>query len=166
MAILDEHTLEFISRSPEQTRRVGARLGELLLGGELICLEGDLGAGKTTLAQGIATGWGVTGPVRSPTFILINEFHRPGDRHKLFHVDLYRINSAGEAWALGLEDIWMSSGVCIIEWPERAQDILPAERLWIRLTTLDDTRRMLRLTAEGESYQMLLENFRYAAFGG
>jgi tRNA threonylcarbamoyladenosine biosynthesis protein TsaE len=166
MAILDEHTLEFISRSPEQTRRVGARLGELLHGGELICLEGELGAGKTTLTQGIATGWGVTGPVRSPTFILISEFRRPGNRQKLFHVDLYRINNAGEAWALGLEDVWMSGGVCVIEWPERAEGILPAERLWIRLTTVDDTRRMLRLTAQGESYQTLLENFRHAAFGG
>ena len=166
MPILDERTLEFISRSPEQTHRLGTRLGELLRGGEKICLEGELGAGKTCLAQGIATGWGVTGPVRSPTFTLIHEYRRPGDKHKLYHIDLYRIANAAEAWALGLDDVWISGGVCIIEWPERAQDILPAERLWIRLTALDDTRRMVRLVAEGEHYQTLLDEFRRAAFGG
>jgi tRNA threonylcarbamoyladenosine biosynthesis protein TsaE len=166
MPILNEHTLEFISRSPEQTRRLGMRLGELLRGGELLCLEGELGAGKTTLTQGIATGWGVTGTVRSPTFTLIHEFRRPGDKHKFYHVDLYRISSSTEAWALGLDDIWISGGVCIIEWPERAQDILPAERIWIRLTALDETRRMLRLMAEGERYLELLQAFRRAAFGG
>jgi tRNA threonylcarbamoyladenosine biosynthesis protein TsaE len=166
MPILDEHTLEFISRSPEQTRRLGTRLGELLRGGELLCLEGELGAGKTTLTQGIATGWGVTGPVRSPTFILINEFRRPGDRHKLYHVDLYRMSGSADAWALGLDDIWTSGGVCVIEWPERAQDILPAERLWVRLTALDETRRMVRFMAEGERYMELLQDFRRAAFGG
>ena len=165
MPILDEHTLEFISRSPEQTRRLGMRLGELLRGSELLCLEGELGAGKTTLAQGIATGWGVTGPVRSPTFTLIHEFRRPGDAHKLYHVDLYRIAHAAEAWSLGLDDIWLG-GVCIVEWPERAQDILPAERLWIRLTALDETRRMLRMIADGEHYRGLLQDFRRAAFGG
>lgn len=166
MPILDDHTLEFISRSPEQTRRLGTRLGELLRGGETICLEGELGAGKTTLAQGIATGWGVTGPVRSPTFTLIHEFHRPGDKQKLYHVDLYRIADAAEAWALGLDDIWMGGSVCIIEWPEHAKAILPAERMWIRLTALDDTRRMLRLVAQGERYRALLTSFRHAAFGG
>ena len=166
MAILDEHTLEFISRSPEQTRRLGTRLGELLRGGEIICLEGELGAGKTTLAQGIATGWGVTGPVRSPTFTLIHEFRRPGDKHKFYHIDLYRMSGSAEAWALGLDELWTRGSVCIIEWPERAQDILPAERLWIRLTTLDDLRRMLHIKVQGEPYQALLNDFRRATFGG
>lgn len=166
MPILDERTLDFTSRSPEQTRRLGTRLGELLQGGECICLEGELGAGKTCLAQGIATGWGVTGPVRSPTFTLINEFRRPGGRHKFFHADLYRIADASEAWALGLDDVWASGGVCVIEWPERAESILPAERLWVRLATLDETRRTLRFMAQGERYQRLLEDFRRAAFGG
>jgi tRNA threonylcarbamoyladenosine biosynthesis protein TsaE len=165
MAILDEHTLEFVSRSPEQTRRLGTRLGELLRGGELICLEGELGAGKTCLTQGIAAGWGVAEPVRSPTFILIHEYHRADDKQKLHHVDLYRMSGAAEAWALGLDDVWTSGDVCIIEWPERARDILPAERLWIRLTTLDETRRMLRAVAEGAHYLSLLQNFRRAAFG-
>ncbi len=166
MPILDEHTLEFISRSADQTRRLGARLGELLHGGEWICLEGQLGAGKTCMAQGIAMGWGVPGPVRSPTFTLIHEFCRPGDPHKLYHVDLYRIGSVSEAWALGLDDVWAGDGICIIEWPERAASILPAARLWIRLTVLDETRRMIRFTAQGDGYQALLADFRRVTFGG
>jgi tRNA threonylcarbamoyladenosine biosynthesis protein TsaE len=166
MPILDERTLDFTSRSPEQTRRLGTRLGELLHGGECICLEGELGAGKTCLAQGIAMGWGVTGPVRSPTFTLINEFRRPGGRHKFYHADLYRIANASEAWALGLDDVWASEGVCVIEWPEHAESILPAERLWVRLAVLDETRRTLRFIAQGERYEGLLEDFKRAAFGG
>ncbi len=166
MPILDERTLEFTSRSPEQTRRLGMRLGELLQGGECVCLEGELGAGKTCLAQGIAAGWGVTGPVRSPSFTLINEFHRPGARHKFYHADLYRIANTSEAWALGLDDVWASGGVSVIEWPEHAKTILPAERLWVRLTALDETQRMLRFSAQGDQYQALLEKFRRAAFGG
>jgi tRNA threonylcarbamoyladenosine biosynthesis protein TsaE len=166
MPILDDRTLEFISRSAEQTRRLGTRLGELLHGGEWICLEGELGAGKTCLTQGIATGWGVTGPVRSPTFTLVHEYRRPGDRNKFYHVDLYRIANASEAWALGLDEVWAGDNVCVIEWAERAETILPAERLWIRFTAMDETRRVLRFAAQGEGYQAILTNFRRAAFGG
>ena len=166
MAILDEHTLEFISRSPEQTRRLGARLGELLHGGEWLCLEGSLGAGKTCLTQGIAAGWGVTGPVRSPTFTLVHEFHRPADQRKLYHVDLYRITSLADAETLGLDDVWDADHVCVVEWPEHAQAILPTERLWVSFTVLDETRRMLRFAAQGETYLGLLRDFRKAAFGG
>jgi len=166
MPILDERTLEFTSRGPDQTRRLGVRLGELLRGGECICLEGELGAGKTCLAQGIAAGWGVTGPVRSPTFTLIHEFRRLDSPHKFYHADLYRIANSSEAWALGLDDVWVSGGVCVIEWPEHATSILPPERLWIRLAVLDEMRRMLRFTAQGDRYQALLDDFRRAAFGG
>ncbi len=166
MPILDDRTLEFISRSAEQTRRLGTRLGELLHGGEWICLEGELGAGKTCLTQGIATGWGVTGPVRSPTFTLVHEYRRPGDRCRFYHVDLYRIASVGEAWALGLDEVEAGANVCVVEWAERAEAILPAERLWIRLTVMDETRRVLRFAAQGEGYRVMLTNFRRAAFGG
>ena len=158
-------SLALASNSPAETRRLGERMARRLRSGDVILLQGDLGAGKTCLAQGIATGWGVTGPVRSPTFTLIHEYRRPGDRRKLFHVDLYRIANAVEAWALGLDDVWVGGNVCIVEWPERAPVILPAERLWIRLAALDEMRRMLHLEAQGASYQTLLINFRRAAFG-
>src|SRR5512140_2132201 len=93
MPILDVHALEFFSRSPDQTRRMGMRLGALLEPGDLICLSGDLGAGKTTLVQGIARGWGSLDSVTSPTFILVNAYRRP-DGQVMHHVDAYRMASA------------------------------------------------------------------------
>ena len=80
MPILNPHTLEFVSRSPEQTRRLGIRLGALLRTGDILCLSGDLGAGKTTLVQGLAQGWGSLNQVSSPTFVLCNEYRRPDGR--------------------------------------------------------------------------------------
>ena len=86
MPILDAHMLEFFSRSPEQTRRIGMRLGGSLKTGDVICLQGELGAGKTTFVQGLAQGWGSIDTVSSPTFILVNQYRR-ADGGKLFHLD-------------------------------------------------------------------------------
>lgn len=165
MPILKEHMLEFVSGSPDQTRRIGARLGELLRGGELLCLEGELGAGKTCLAQGIGLGWGVSQVLRSPTFTLINEWKRPGNGARLYHVDLYRVASLDEAWALGLDELWDEHSVCVIEWAERMAALLPPERLWIKLNVIDDTRRQHVFSAHGARYQALLKEFKHAAFG-
>ena len=93
MPILDAHTVEVFSHSPEQTRRVGMRLGALLQPGDLVCLQGELGAGKTTLVQGVAQGWGSLDPVSSPTFVLVNLYRRP-EGSELFHLDAYRLDSA------------------------------------------------------------------------
>jgi len=165
MPILDERTVEFVSGSPEQTRRLGVRLGELLRGGELICLEGQLGAGKTCFAQGVGLGWGVSQSLRSPTFTLINEWRRPGDKSRLYHVDMYRVASAAEGWALGLEELWNEVDVCLIEWPERIAALLPAERLWVKMSVIDDTRRRQVFVASGSYYENLLNQFKHAAFG-
>jgi len=164
--ILDDRSLEFISRSPEQTRRVGARLGQLLRGGEVICLEGPLGAGKTVLAQGIGRGWGAATPLTSPSFVLIREHRRPTGDQVLLHMDFYRLENPAEALGLGLED-WLGDPevVVLIEWPERAMDLLPLERLWVRLEFADTERRRLLFTAEGAPYAKLLQAFRRAAFG-
>src|SRR5512144_74125 len=102
MPILDAHALEFFSRSPEQTRRLGMRLGTLLQAGDLVCLQGDLGAGKTTLVQGLAQGWGALDGVSSPTFVLVNSYRRP-DSRPLFHFDAYRIVSVEEAEELDVD---------------------------------------------------------------
>jgi len=164
--ILDDRSLEFISRSPEQTRRLGARLGQLLQGGEVICLEGPLGAGKTVLAQGVGRGWGAVAPLVSPSFVLVREHRRPASDQRLLHVDFYRLERAQEAWGLGLED-WMGDPtvVVIVEWPERAPEVLPEDRLWIRLEFANEARRLLLFTAYGPSYLALLRTFRRAAFG-
>ncbi len=164
--ILDERSLEFVSGSAEQTRRLGARLGQLLRGGELVCLQGAMGSGKTVLAQGIGRGWGAVAPLISPTFILVREHRRAAGDQRLLHVDFYRLSGAEEAWGLGLQD-WIEDErtVVLVEWPEQALDILPPERLWVRLTRVDEHRRQLLFVAEGASYMALLRSFRQAAFG-
>ena len=158
--ILDEHTLEFVSRSPEQTRRLGARLGALLKGGEVVCLEGSLGSGKTCLAQGIGRGWGVSQTLISPTFVLVREYARPRDAVKLYHIDLYRISGAQEALTLGIDEF-----LCVIEWAERSRPLMPDEHLWVQLEFADPMRRAMYFTAQGEHHTALLREFRQAAFG-
>ena len=117
MPILDAHTFEFFSRSPEQTRRLGMRLGALLQPGDLVCLQGELGAGKTTLVQGVAQGWGTLDAVSSPTFVLVNAYRRP-DSSQLFHFDAYRVDSLGEAEELDMDTL-LSQGplVQVLVWP-------------------------------------------------
>jgi tRNA threonylcarbamoyladenosine biosynthesis protein TsaE len=164
--ILDAHTLEFVSRSPEQTQRLGARLGALLKGGDVVCLEGPLGSGKTCLAQGIGRGWGVSQTLVSPTFVLVREYTRPADGVRLYHVDLYRISSAREALGLGIEEfLGDARAVCVIEWAERARALMPPEHLWIRLEMAGTAHRALYFTAQGERHAALLQAFRRAAFG-
>ncbi|HEY71776.1 MAG: tRNA (adenosine(37)-N6)-threonylcarbamoyltransferase complex ATPase subunit type 1 TsaE [Chloroflexi bacterium] len=170
--ILDENTLEFVSRSSEQTQRLGARLGALLQGGDVICLEGSLGAGKTRLAQGIGRGWGVSQTLISPTFVLVREYARSGESlrfgepSRLYHIDLYRISGAEEAWGLGMGDfLGDARAICIIEWAERARALMPSDHLWIRLDFTDHTRRALYFTAQGKRHTALLQKFRQVAFG-
>jgi len=163
---LDEHTLDFISHSPAQTQRFGARLGVLLQAGDLICLEGELGTGKTCLAQGIGRGMGVVGPIVSPTFTLIAEHRPPPPAPPLYHIDLYRLGTpVNEALALGLDEYLQGEGVCLIEWAERIAPILPRERLWITLRHLDSSKRGIVMQAHGSRYDDLLHRFRQSAFG-
>jgi tRNA threonylcarbamoyladenosine biosynthesis protein TsaE len=165
MPILDPHSLEFLSHSAEQTRRVGMRLGALIQTGDVICLEGDLGAGKTTLVQGIAAGWGSLDPVSSPTFVLVNVYRRSeGSGARLYHLDAYRLSGAYEAEDLDL-DLMQENGPLVVEWAERVEAVLPAERLWIRLSYIDDHQRDLLLAARGRRYQELLAFVRRQVFG-
>lgn len=164
--ILDRNTLEFVSRSPEQTRRLGAHLGALLQGGDTICMEGPLGSGKTCLAQGIGRGWGVGQTFISPSYVLIREYGRPEDSVRVYHVDLYRIHSVDEAFSLGLDEVLGDrNAVCVIEWAERAQSLMPPDHLWIWLESKDMTRRGLYFKAHGTRHTGLLRDFRQAAFG-
>ncbi len=165
--ILDQRSLEVISRSAEQTHRVGVRLGQLLRGGQVVCLEGPLGVGKTVLARGIGEGWGATSPVLSPSFVLIREHRRPAGRQRLLHVDFYRLEDPREAESLGLEE-WLEApdAVVVVEWPERAASVLPSEHLRVRLEFADGDRRRLLFTALGDAYMPLLQALRRALFGG
>jgi tRNA threonylcarbamoyladenosine biosynthesis protein TsaE len=165
MPILDEHSLDFVSHSPAQTQRFGARLGALLKAGDLICLEGDLGSGKTCLAQGIGQGMGIAGPITSPTFTLIAEYRAPSNQI-LYHIDLYRLGAAvDEALAFGLSDYLLGDGVCVVEWADRITAALPNDRLWTTLRYIDPSKRGLMIKATGVRYEKLLRQFRGAAFG-
>jgi tRNA threonylcarbamoyladenosine biosynthesis protein TsaE len=164
MPILDPNTLEFFSRSPEQTRRIGIRLGTLLQPGDVICLSGDLGSGKTTFTQGIAQGWGSADNVTSPTFVLVNMYRRP-DGHSLHHLDAYRLASAMEAEDLDLT-LMMENGALIVEWAEKVQDVLPSEHLWIAMRWMDDEVRGMVFDPHGSRYKGLLSEFRRLVFGG
>jgi tRNA threonylcarbamoyladenosine biosynthesis protein TsaE len=159
--IFDQHTLDFISHGEAQTRRLGARLGELLKGGELVALQGELGTGKTRWVQGVGQGLEVEQHVTSPTFTLVNEY--PG-RLTLYHIDLYRVSLVAEALAFGLEDYVYADGVCLIEWAERVVEVLPPSRLWITFHHLDDTKRRITMQASGDHYQRLLQDFQHVAF--
>jgi tRNA threonylcarbamoyladenosine biosynthesis protein TsaE len=164
MPILDAHALEFFSRSPDQTRRLGMRLGTLLRPGDLVCLQGELGAGKTTFVQGVAQGWGALDAVSSPTFVLVNVYRR-ADSSQFFHFDAYRVDSLGEAEELDM-DTYLSQGPLVVEWPERVEPILPVERLWVWLEYESDEHRNMRFSARGHRYEGMLDYLRQTVYGG
>lgn len=163
MTILNSDSFEFISHGADQTRRLGMRLGALLKLGNLICLQGDLGSGKTTFVQGIAAGWGSLDQVSSPTFQLVNEYRR-ADNTRLFHLDSYRITSVMEAEELDL-DAMLTAGSVLIEWPEMMQELLPAERLWVKFSYVDESLRELNFFPTGRAYINQLEHFRNQIVG-
>jgi tRNA threonylcarbamoyladenosine biosynthesis protein TsaE len=144
-----------ISRSPEETRDFGEAIGRRLTGGEWIALEGNLGAGKTHLIQGLARGLGVTDTtITSPTFVYVHEFR---GRHPFAHVDLFRIEREADLYDLGLLEYLDSPWIVAIEWADKAGQALPAERLTIRLVQQDETTRRIEFEASGERYQALLD---------
>ena len=164
MPILDSRTFEFFSRGPEQTRRLGIRLGALIRPGDLICLSGDLGAGKTTLVQGLAQGFGSLDAVSSPTFVLVNQYRRP-DGVVLSHLDAYRLQNAYEGEDLDLY-LMLERGALVVEWPERIDAALPVDRLWVKLRYMAEEQRGMQFNSHGKRYEALLSAFRRQVLGG
>ncbi len=143
-----------VSDSPDATSRLGRALGGVAEAGDLICLWGDLGAGKTHLAKAFAAGLGVTDTVTSPSFVLMGEYL---GRLPLFHIDLYRLASAEDALAGGLIDERQREGVTLVEWPERLGDALPTARLDIRIDGTGDEPRSITLVAGSDTYRRYLD---------
>jgi tRNA threonylcarbamoyladenosine biosynthesis protein TsaE len=143
-----------MSGGPDETRAIGRRIGTAAAAGTVLALIGELGAGKTQLAKGVAEGMGVTSVVNSPTFVLMNEHV---GRLRLYHVDAYRLGDPEEASAAGLLDEGHADGVTVIEWAERLDGWLPAERLQIHLETPADApmHRLLHWTAVGAAHEEL-----------
>jgi tRNA threonylcarbamoyladenosine biosynthesis protein TsaE len=134
--------LEFETHSDEETQALGGRLAKMLPDRGVILLIGELGAGKTTLAKGIVEGRGITSgeDVSSPTFTLIHEYGQPVG---VYHIDLYRLNTLDEARRLGLEDLFEQPALVLLEWGERFPELLPQQRIEIRLSHKGEENRLI-----------------------
>lgn len=163
MPILDDRSFEFFSHSPQQTRRVGIHLGGYLGIGDVVCLEGDLGTGKTTLVQGIAQGWGALDPVSSPTYVIVNEYRR-ADSQRLYHLDAYRLESSLDAEMLDF-DRMLVLGPIVIEWADRIREVLPEKYLWITMQHTGVEHRSMYVTSENKRYQKVVENLQRKLYG-
>ncbi|HWR61486.1 MAG TPA: tRNA (adenosine(37)-N6)-threonylcarbamoyltransferase complex ATPase subunit type 1 TsaE [Clostridia bacterium] len=147
--------LKFVTESVEETAQIGEQLGRLLNTGNIICLSGDLGAGKTAFTKGIARGLGVEDYVTSPTYTIINEYQ---GRLPLYHFDVYRLNDVEEMYELGYEEYFFGDGVVVLEWADAVRDIIPKERLWITiLNTRGDDFREIIMEPTGEAYDNMLK---------
>ncbi len=143
-----------VTRDPAATRDLASRLAAAARPGDLICLVGDLGAGKTQFAKGFAVGLGIDDVVSSPTFVLMSEY---AGRVPMFHIDLYRLADAAEALAGGLIDERQLEGVALVEWAERLGDALPAGRLDVLIDGTGDEDRRITLRAGSDDYARYLE---------
>jgi tRNA threonylcarbamoyladenosine biosynthesis protein TsaE len=157
---VDAEHLALTTHSPAETEELGLVLGGLLEGHELICLEGELGTGKTTLIQAIGRAQGVASPITSPTFTLVNEYQ--GQKGKLYHVDLYRLDSLQEIVQAGIDSYLHGDGIRLFEWAEKVRHLLPEEHLYLTLAHSGHDQRRIALKAKGESCSLLLGRLREA----
>jgi tRNA threonylcarbamoyladenosine biosynthesis protein TsaE len=141
------------SRSAAETRRLGEHLARLLQPGDVVLLQGELGAGKTCLAQGIGRGLKVQEAVKSSSFVLVNEYN---GRLHVYHADLFRLDDPREIFDLALEET-AANGLLLIEWPDRAPQEMPSEHLLTRLEIVDDKTRRMTFEGYGERYERLVD---------
>ncbi len=146
MASPRRSVMVLLSRSPEETFRVGKILAEGLTAGDVVALTGELGSGKTCLTQGIACGLGVPGDyaVTSPTFTLINEY--PGRQMNLYHLDVYRLKGCADLAEMGYDEYLYGGGVMVIEWAEKVLEAVPDDALFVTMTYLDENQRKIELS--------------------
>ncbi|MBC2579709.1 tRNA (adenosine(37)-N6)-threonylcarbamoyltransferase complex ATPase subunit type 1 TsaE [Clostridium sp. DJ247] len=149
--------MEFIVNNADSTIELGKKLGALLNSGDIICINGDLGAGKTHFTKGIARGLGINEPITSPTFTIVNEYT---GRLKLYHFDVYRVNDPDEIELIGFDEYIFSDAVSIIEWSNYIKDLIPKERIEIEIKkALDlgtDYRKVI-IKCYGDRYEHIKE---------
>jgi tRNA threonylcarbamoyladenosine biosynthesis protein TsaE len=145
------------TETPAQTRKLGERIGRLLRAGDVLLLSGELGAGKTMLAQGIGRGMGITDPIKSSSFVIMNEYQGPELR--LFHADLYRLEDPEQVAELALDEL-AARGVLAVEWPERAFEEMPPEHLLATLSYGNAKQRRIEITARGDRYEKLVRDLQ------
>lgn len=148
----------FSVNSVEQTTAIGLELGKLLKSGDIVCLTGDLGTGKTHITKGIAKGLGIDDHITSPTFTIVNEYD--SGRLKFYHFDVYRVSDPDEIYAIGFDDYIFSDGVSVIEWANYIEDILPNEYLHIHIEknlNKGENFRSITLKPYGKRYDYIKE---------
>lgn len=148
--------MQFLVKNVEETTELGFSIGKLLNSGDIVCLTGDLGTGKTHITKGIAKGLGIDDHITSPTFTIVNEYD--SGRLKLYHFDVYRVSDPDEIYAIGFDDYIFSNGVSIIEWANYIEEILPSDYLHILiekdLSNGEDYRK-ITITPYGERYDYI-----------
>lgn len=149
--------MKIISNNLKDTENIGKILSRNLQSGTVLCLDGDLGAGKTAITQFIAREFGVKDYITSPTFNIIKEYM---GRLPFYHMDVYRIESEDDMYDLGYDEYIYSEGVCVIEWSENIKGILPAERVNINIDRIDENRRMLNISGRGDVFENITEELK------
>ena len=136
------------THSPQETRALGSSLARQLRPGDVLLLWGDLGAGKSEMTRGIAEGLGVSGPVTSPSFTILNVYD--DGRIPLYHFDWYRLNSVDELYEMGMDEYLGGDGVAVVEWPSQCPEAIPETHLAVRLTPVGENEREITLTPMGD----------------
>ena len=156
MRSVSSNAFKLISTSEPQTEAIGRAIGQAARPGDVVALVGDLGAGKTCLTRGIAEGMGIHEPVTSPTFILVAEY-RTARGFPLYHADCYRFEKATvEAAAIGLDELMEGTGLCVIEWADRIESLLPPDHLTVTLTPGSPDERHIDFSPTGPNARALL----------
>jgi tRNA threonylcarbamoyladenosine biosynthesis protein TsaE len=156
--------LKLKTNNPGQTQLLGRHLGKVVLKGDLILLEGELGTGKTCLVQGIAHELGITQYAFSPSFVLIREYH---GKLPLYHIDLYRLDNMAEIDDLGLEEYLYGDGICVIEWAEKGLPVLPQNHLLVKMKYVltSEMQRTISIYPRGDHYLELLKKLELILCG-
>ena len=150
--------MEFFVNSIDETEKLGFKIGTLVKPGNIICLTGDLGTGKTHITKGIAKGLNINEIITSPTFTIVNEYD--SGRLKLNHFDVYRVSDPDEVYAIGFDDYIFSDAVSVIEWANYIEEILPEDLLHIRIEkdlSKGEDYRKITITPYGEKYDYIKE---------
>lgn len=149
--------MEFIVDNIDKTIEIGLNIGKLSQEGDIICLIGDLGTGKTHITKGIALGLGIEDNITSPTFNIVNEYE---GRHKMYHFDVYRVNDPDEISAIGFDEYIFGNGVSVIEWSNYIEDLIPEEHIEIKISKLPeigDNFRKIQVNSWGKRYDYIKE---------
>ena len=149
--------MEFITNSVSETIAIGKKIGSASKAGDIICIEGELGSGKTHLTKGIALGLGIKEYITSPTFTLVNEYE---GRLRLYHFDVYRIDDPDEIEAIGFDEYIFSDAVSVIEWSDLIKELIPEEHIQINISkdsAGDDNVRKIKISWQGKRYDYMKE---------